>query len=671
MQAVRSIARFVRAACALALLSAAAFAAPAAEFDHGTVLDARAAWAKRDSARLAAARAAVMAAPPAARHPLAPWVEYWDLNNRLAEAGVDEVEAFYERWRGSYVEDRLRNDWLLELGRRRDWPAFARDFPRFRMNDDREVTCYALLTEQQAGKDVRDIARATWLAQRDPDDGCALLAKTLFDARAFDAGDVWRKLRAAVEAGRPRSAQQAAVLLDNPALDKALAAALDQPTRALAKPALGGGDGAQLAALALVRLAATDVDAAAVLLEQRWERALPREAAGWAWSQVARQSALNGGPDALARYARAERLAGDTAARWGDDTRAWQARAALRRAEWAPLVQAVERLSEAEQRDPTWVYWKGRALKALAAEGSAGAEQRAAGHALLQSIAGAGHFYAKLAAEDLGEPYRLPPPPAERSAAERAGAAQHAGLDRALLLVGIGLRNEGVREWNYALRGMDERELLAAAELACQRQVWDRCINTSDRTKREVDMAQRFPTPFRAEVLARTRDIGLDAAVVYGLIRQESRFVMDARSAVGASGLMQVMPATARWTAKKLGLRYSEAMLTDRDANLALGTAYLKLVLESFDGSLPLAAAAYNAGPSRARRWRDGPLAEAAIWAENIPFSETRDYVKKVLSNAVDYAALLGDAQPSLRAKLGAAVGPRAPDVPAADEELP
>jgi soluble lytic murein transglycosylase len=184
-------------------------------------------------------------------------------------------------------------------------------------------------------------------------------------------------------------------------------------------------------------------------------------------------------------------------------------------------------------------------------------------------------------------------------------------------------------------------------------------------------MQQRFPTPFREQVLARTQAIGLDPAYVYGLIRQESRFVTDARSGVGASGLMQVMPATARWTARKIGLDYSHDRITDRDINLTLGTGYLKLVLDDFAGSQPLAAAAYNAGPSRSRRWREGPLLDPATWAENIPFSETRDYVKKVLANAAYYAALLGNESVSLSARLGASIGPRDPAIASADRELP
>ncbi|WP_162910403.1 lytic transglycosylase domain-containing protein, partial [Azohydromonas sediminis] len=261
--------------------------------------------------------------------------------------------------------------------------------------------------------------------------------------------------------------------------------------------------------------------------------------------------------------------------------------------------------------------------------------------------------------------------PAPLSAAERAAAQRHPGLARALHALALGLRSEGVREWNFSLIGMGDRELLAAAQLACTRAVWDRCINTSERTRAEVDLAQRFPTPFRAAVVERARDAGLDPALVYGLIRQESRFVTDARSGAGASGLMQVMPATARWVARRLGLTYTPQMIDDLQTNLRLGTTYLRLVLDDFGGSPALATAAYNAGPGRPRRWRDGPELEPAMWAETIPFNETRDYVKKVLSNAAYYAVVLAGEPPSLKARLGPPIGPRPADAPPANDELP
>ncbi|CAN5481743.1 lytic transglycosylase domain-containing protein [soil metagenome] len=658
-------------AAAVSLLSVPHIAR--AQSADATVLDAREALRKKDRTRLAADRAAANAA----NHPLAMWVEYWELNNRLGEANQGELDAFAARWNGTYVEDRLHNDWLLELGRRRDWVNFAAEFPRFRMNDDREVTCYALLVDHLAGKDVKQQAMAAWLAQRDADDGCALMASTLYEAKQFNPGNAWRKARFAIDAGRPRAARQAALLI-NPAAGAAVGELSDSTARYLAKTASAANrTSAELTTLALIRLAGNDPDAAAQQLNDRWDRALPADLSAWAWAMVAKQSAMKlqvEAPDRFQQAALRGAKAG-TEPDWPDDTLAWKVRAALRadngRARWQQVVQAVNAMSANEQKDSAWVYWKARAMQAMAKDSQDGETMRGLGQELLTGIASQLSFYGALAAESLGQPIALPPRPAPLSPAEIEAAAQHPGLKRALLLITIGLRGEGVREWNYSLRDMSDRQLLAAAQLACNREVWDRCINTSDRTRDEIDLDQRYPMPFRKDVTSRAREIGLDPAYVYGLIRQESRFIMDARSSVGASGLMQLMPATAKWTAKKIGVPYTADLITDRDTNLRLGTGYLKLVLDDFSGSQALAAAAYNAGPGRPRKWRDGPLLEPAIWAENIPFAETRDYVKKVLSNGTYYAALLSGQPPSLKVRLGRPIGPVDPSVPLPVPDLP
>src|SRR6218665_729781 len=327
------------------------------------------------------------------------------------------------------------------------------------------------------------------------------------------------------------------------------------------------------------------------------------------------------------------------------------------------------------RQDKAWRYWKARALLA----DKPGDSERAAARQLLQDIAGtwgARGFYEQLAQEELGQRITLPPAPAPLSAEEKAAARANPGLNRGLYAILLGLRSEGVGEWNYSTSlyqsgGMPDRELLAAADFACQHEVWDRCINTSERTKGAIAIGQRYPTPFRKAVLDRARGAGIDPAYVYGLTRQESRFVIDARSHAGAAGLMQVMPATARWTARKIGLTdFSPGQLTDRDTNITIGTAYLKLALDDFAGSMPLAAAAYNAGPGRPRSWRNGPELDAAIWIENIPFAETRDYVKKVLANTTVYAALFTGQPQSLKSRLGT-IGPRDPSAPTVNKELP
>ena len=297
----------------------------------------------------------------------------------------------------------------------------------------------------------------------------------------------------------------------------------------------------------------------------------------------------------------------------------------------------------------------------------------------LQSIAGPQGFYEQLASEELGKKIVLPPRPLPPQPQETAAAKANPLLQRALYAIKIGLRQDGVREWNYATglvnsagqRGrLNERERLAAAQLACDQAIWDRCINTSERSV-QMDVMQRYPMPFKEDVVEAANSIGLNSAYVYGLIRQESRFILDARSSVGASGLMQVMPATAKWTAKRMGMKnFRPEQLQQRKTNIAIGTYYLKLVLDNFQGSMPMAAAAYNAGPSRPKRWRNGPEMEGAAWAECIPFSETRDYVKKVLANTTIYAGLIQNEPQSLKSKLGM-VGPRENNAPEENAEIP
>ena len=667
--------RRLRAAALAALTALACIGAalPRMALAQGetTLLDGREAFRKHDRARLSA----LAAQAAAERNPLAMWVEYWEITNRIDEVQPAEFAAFAQRWSGTYVEDRLRNDWLLELVRRRDRDNFASEYPRFRMNDDREVSCFALANDQLSGKDVREAAVAAWMAQRDADDGCAFLASTLADARLLSPANIWNKLRASVEAGRPRAARQAATLLPESAA-AAVGEIVDSPARYLAKKARAASrTDAELTTLALARLAANDSESAAFTLADRWEKSLPADLASYAWSSVARQSAIKLQPAAPDQFLRAARLLGKTKheIELSDDTLAWKARAALRgdngKPRWQQAVQAINAMSPAEQKDAAWVYWKARGLQALARDSQESESLLATSRELFASISSPLGYYGALAAEELGEPQPLPPKPVPLAATERVAAAAQSGLQRALMLIGMGLRNEGVREWNYSIRGLGDRELLAAAQLACDREVWDRCINTSEKTRAEVDLEQRFPTPHRNDVALHAREIGLDPAFVYGLIRQESRFIVDARSGVGASGLMQLMPATARWTAKKIGLPYSPGMIADRDTNLRLGNAYLKLVLDNVGGSQAMAAAAYNAGPGRPRKWRDGPVLDAAIWVENIPFPETRDYVKKVLANSCIYATVLGGRDQTLRSRLGRTIGPA--DANAADKDLP
>ena len=232
---------------------------------------------------------------------------------------------------------------------------------------------------------------------------------------------------------------------------------------------------------------------------------------------------------------------------------------------------------------------------------------------------------------------------------------------RAIELFDLGWRPEAVSEWAFAIRGMNDRQLRAAAEVARSEHIYDRVVNTSLLTRNEIDFSQRFVAPFEGRVAEKANQINLDPAWVYGLIRQESRFITDARSGVGASGLMQLMPGTAKWVANRIGMQdFTPSSVNDFDTNTILGTQYLNMVLQQLDRSEVLASAGYNAGPKRPIRWRSRLAApvEGAIFAETIPFTETRLYVKNVLSNATYYSMVFTGQPQSLKARLGV-ISPR------------
>ena len=647
---------------ALTLTGCAGTPAQAQPKGDDLILEMHQAFRKNDKARLTALL------PQARGHVLEAWAAFWELRVRLDTASTAEIQGFLSRYAGTYQEDRLRADWLLQLGKRRDWATFGSEYPLYRMGDDRELRCYALGLEAMNRKaDVSAEIRRQWHALRELDEGCTYMVEHLHSGRQMDRLELWRKARLAMDANRPKVAQ-VAVDIEAPRLSEQVALIHADPARYLDKRIIAiTRNRKELAVLALIRLASLDPDKAASLLERRWALQLSAEERNWTWAVIGKQAAQKLQDNASQYFSKVTR-----AQDLGDDLLSWQIRAALRQGQWRQVLSATEALSDSSRKDPAWVYWRARALQATAAHEG----QRQEAQTLLRGIASVRGFYEQLALEDLGQGITVPEAPPAPTAQEKAAALANPGLLRALHAIAIGLRPEGTREWNYTTNlhtpgGMNDRELLAAAELACSRQVWDRCINTSDRTREVIDFEQRFPTPLRETVLRRAQAIGLDPAYVYGLIRQESRFIMDARSHVGASGLMQVMPATAKWTAKKIGLTgFTPDQITDRETNVAIGTGYLKLVLDDFGGSMPMAAAAYNAGPSRPRQWRNGPVLEAAIWAENIPFSETRDYVKKVLSNTTNYAALLTRQPQSIKARLGS-IGPRAAAAPEVNAELP
>jgi len=326
------------------------------------------------------------------------------------------------------------------------------------------------------------------------------------------------------------------------------------------------------------------------------------------------------------------------------------AREAIRRYEWPRLLEIIAAMRESDQVEPTWQYWKAVGLRET--------QNKAAAEAILVNLRDDFGFYGMLARESLGSTIKIPAPAAVTlTPADRQRLDKDQSLARSYALVRAGLRGEAVMEWSAAMRDRSDTELIQAALHARSAGFYDRMIAAADRTRQEHDFSLRFPVPFKETVLPAAKENSIDPWWVLGLIRQESRFIPDIKSSVGASGLMQIMPATGKMLAKNSGMKNVASLhLTDVNLNVKLGTTYMRQLHERFGGSALLASAAYNAGPSRAVSWRAAlpQRIDGAAFAESIPFSETRDYVKRVLANAVLYHAVHnGGVVPSLRQLLG------------------
>lgn len=601
--------------------------------------------ALREAARNDDSAGAINLASRLPDYVISSYVDYYRLKPRVRDltAPVSEIRDFLSRHDGSAIADRLRNDWLLALGKSGDWTTFDEQYPLFALNDDTQVKCYALNSRAQKGQNVADEARALLTVPKDFGQGCSDLIATLAQNHQFSESDVWAQIRQAVEAGSTTVARRAAVLTDDG--DVSLQQVIDKPALKLARGPRQGRSAHELYIIAIGRAAKTNPQQAATFLNGA--AGLTNKEKEIAWAQIALPASVKLMPEAIDYWRKSKD------APLSYEAYQWKARIALRAGDWKMVRSTIESMPATLRDDITWTYWLARAQKE---EGQADAAQR-----LFQSIAANVSFYGQLATEELGRKIVIPPGPTPPTPAEITPMAQNTGFARALKFFDLNMRFEGIREWNWELRKMNDRQLLAAAEFARQNDVLDRMVNTSDRTRREMDFTQRFPAPHLAEMSANTRPLGLENAWIYGLIRQESRFIKNAKSYVGASGLMQLMPSTAKYVAKKIGLtEFTPSQINDINTNLLLGTSYLNMVLGNLDGSEALATAAYNAGPGRSRAWRSTlskPI-EGAIFAESIPFNETRGYVKNVMSNATYYAAMFENKPQSLKQRLGM-VAPR------------
>ena len=397
--------------------------------------------------------------------------------------------------------------------------------------------------------------------------------------------------------------------------------------------------GRELNLFALNRIAKTDSQQA-LSAYKNVEDLFKPEDRSYFYSRLALLAAQRQEPQALQWFQRADNT---------DLTKeqlAWCVRAALREKNWPVVLKTVAKMSPGQADEGAWRYWKARALKAQ--------NQTLEANVLFAKLSTERHFYGWLAQDELEDAMSAPLYTHKVEDSEVQDIANTPAFQRVEVLQRLDFRWEAKSEWVQATKDFDDNQLLAAAEFAARKNWYDLAIITADKTTEMHDFALRYPTPYRNLMKPAASEQALDEAWVYGITRQESRFVYSAKSSVGASGLMQLMPATAKWAARRVGIEnYNNGMIHDLDTNIALGTYYLRYTLDLMNGQETMATAAYNAGPGRARKWAAAVPLEGAIYVETIPFAETRNYVQKVMANAHLYAPRLGLKVISLKQRLG------------------
>ncbi|MBM3375509.1 MAG: hypothetical protein FJY35_05385 [Betaproteobacteria bacterium] len=551
--------------------------------------------------------------------PLAVWPHYWNARLLVAQQPFGAlakltVASFEQEFPGHPLVQTLKNDWLLAGVRGKSWPdlvVLLRALPEH-ATEPTSAKC------ARARLQITELDRAALqavLVGRETNEGCLGLLEAMAEQKLLEPNELILRARWASLAGEPKAAAR---------IWKAgQSQGVRQPSGE--QPLLN------LLALSRANIARAASEFAniqgALSQEQRAFASLAIASRLWLRTDLRAWSYLSAGLP--------------SADRQPPDVLEAAARLALRRADARALDRLVNAMPPTLQASETWAYWRGW----LAAESGQNDKARQ----IWSEIPQGWSFYRLLAAEALGRAF-LPEQhlPQIRDQffieAVTPNVSSNPFLHRSLALSRLGLRSEAVVEWNALTQQLNDNGLLAASRLALDAGQPDRAIAAAIRTQNTHDFSLRYPKPFIEIIAERAEEKGLSPGWVMGLIRQESRFLTSVQSPVGATGLMQLMPQTAQSVARSLGMaRVDKSALSEPGINVRLGTAYLRDMKERFEGSAVLASAAYNAGPSRSHLWRsslDRPISGAAF-AESIPFTETRDYVKQVLANTVMYEALL------------------------------
>jgi soluble lytic murein transglycosylase len=577
--------------------------------------------------------------------------EYWSLNSNLSAQPSSNIVNFAQRYPQSAMAEKLAADYVEEKVKQADF-ATAQPVLQYVTNPDQAESCAVAQVRAKSGDplvfaEYKDV----WLTTNSQPESCTGLGRMMLSSPLMTEQDrqqrLWGQLRAGQSGQALATAQTLGMSLSLAQLNQIQANPLNYLWSA---PKTSTADHAYLV-FAMGRLADSDLNTAISSVQNaaqgtpvQVQKALYR-AVGYIGGTTVMKNNFN---REVLNY-----LDASYGLPFSSEEAEIYARQAIRFSSWESLIRAIDTMSVTQKQEDRWQYWLARA-----SEQRGDASSKRTAQEIFKKLAQGDDYHNLLAKDKLGQSYNNIPNNVQPSNSDVQRLSQDIHFSRAFALRRVNAPDHYInREWNWAVRQaylkQDDGLLLAAAKRATDMGWYDRAIYAADRTENKHNYSYRYAMPHQNYVVSHSRNAGIDPAWAYGLMRQESRFNTSARSHVGAGGLMQIMPDTAKLVARQMGETYNPAALSDMNTNIRYGTFYLSMIQSQLSSSPVLATAGYNAGPNRARRWQpDSQSIAADQYTETIPLTETRDYVKHVMTNATHYGVLLGQGAQSIEKRM-------------------
>lgn len=585
---------------------------------------------------------------------------YWRLDNDISTLHPSVVTEFASKYRGSVMAEKLAADYAETKAKAGDYAA-VRQVANYIINADDSERCAVALGFNNGGDAMRAMSLKTevWLTTKKQPALCTQLGTEMISNPMISNTDRKERLFRMLRIGRTGDIMALAQSLGIPISYSELSEIQLNPTAFISRMKNQGFSqkNQYLYLYAIGRIADKSYREAAMQIDfdvnqdsMRGQPLLSEETRRHAY-RIIGVKRMNFNTDDGFNEEAVTWFRKSLGERFNYEEAEDYAMAAIRFSQWDDVINAIGSMDNATQKEDIWQYWLARAY-----EGSSDRSKKGLATQIYQRLASHNNYYGFLAQDKVGQRFN-----ARRAGGNGIPNVSSSDTNRMLndphfarafaLYNNNSSRSYANREWNWAVKvardANDTSKILAAAKYAHDIGWLDRSIYAIDNTDSVNSYGLSHPMPYQDSVVRYSRNVGIDPAWAYGIMRQESRFVSSAQSGVGASGLMQIMPATAKYIARNLGESYSASRANSGDTNIRYGTWYMSDIMGKLNYQPVLATAGYNAGPNKAKRWQPvyGSLA-ADQYVETIAYPETRNYVKRVMENATIYSSLLGATTP-------------------------